>query len=60
MCVWVPITAVTRPSSQVAMATFSLVASAWKSTTTTGAAARASSTSSSTTSHGETGVERKS
>jgi len=28
MCVWVPITAVTRPSSQVASATFSLVASA--------------------------------
>src|SRR6476660_3368033 len=50
MCVWVPITAVTRPSSQVAMATFSLVASAWKSTTTTGAAARASSPSSPTTS----------
>jgi len=36
-CVCVPITAVTRPSSQRASATFSLVASAWKSTTTTGA-----------------------
>ena len=32
-CVCVPITAVTRPSSQRASATFSLVASAWKSTT---------------------------
>ena len=31
-CVCVPITAVTRPSSQRATATFSLVASAWKST----------------------------
>ena len=37
-CVCVPITAVTRPSSQCAIAIFSLVASAWKSTTTTGAA----------------------
>jgi hypothetical protein len=36
--VCVPITAVTRPSSQRASATFSLVASAWKSTITTGAA----------------------
>ena len=59
-CVCVPITAVTRPSSQRASATFSLVASAWKSTTTTGARPRASSTSSSTTSQGETGVSRKS
>ena len=57
VCTWVcvPITAVTRPSSQRAIATFSLVASAWKSTTTTGAAARASSTSGSTTSNGLTG-----
>ena len=38
MCVCVPITAVTRPSSQRAIATFSLVASAWKSRMTTGAA----------------------
>jgi len=60
MWVCVPITAATRPSSHVASATFSLVASAWKSTTTTDAAARASSTSASTISHGETGVGRKS
>jgi len=60
MCVCVPITAVTRPSSHVAIATFSLVASAWKSRNTTGAAARASSTSLSTISHGDTGVGRKS
>ena len=53
-CVCVPITAVTRPSSQRAIATFSLVASAWKSRMTTGACARASSTSSSTISHGDT------
>ncbi len=58
--VCVPITAVTRPSSQRAIATFSLVASAWKSTTTTGVSARASSTSASTISHGLTGVSRKS
>src|SRR2546429_5330842 len=32
-CVCVPTTAVTRPSSQRASATFSLVASAWTSTT---------------------------
>ncbi len=50
-CVCVPITAVTRPSSQRESATFSLVASACTSTTTTGVSARASSTSSSTTSH---------
>ena len=37
-CVCVPITAVTRPSSQCASATFSLVASACTSTTTTGVA----------------------
>ena len=53
-CVCVPITAVTRPSSQRAIAIFSLVASAWKSRTTTGACARASSTSPSTISHGDT------
>jgi hypothetical protein len=40
-CVCVPITAVTRPSSHRAIATFSLVASAWKSSTTTAAFARA-------------------
>ena len=53
VCTWVcvPITAVTRPSSQRARATFSLVASAWTSTSTTGVVSRASSTSSSTTSH---------
>ena len=34
-CVCVPSTAVTRPSSQRASATFSLVASAWTSTTIT-------------------------
>ncbi len=50
-CVCVPSTAVTRPSSQRASATFSLVASAWTSTTTTEVAARASSTRSSTSSH---------
>ena len=55
-CVCVPITAVTRPSSQRESATFSLVASAWKSTITTGASARASSTRPSTISQGETGV----
>ena len=59
-CVCVPITAVTRPSSTRESATFSLVASAWKSTSTTCARARASSTSSSTTSNGLTGVVRKS
>ena len=37
-CVCVPTTAVTRPSSHVAIATFSLVASPWKSRKTTGAA----------------------
>jgi len=50
-CVCVPSTAVTRPSSQAARATFSLVASACTSTTTTGVSARACSTRSSTTSH---------
>ena len=50
-CVCVPRTAVTRPSSHAASATFSLVASAWTSTTTTGVDAAASSTSSSTISH---------
>src|SRR5512133_11186 len=60
MWVCVPITAVTRPSSQRVTATFSLVASAWKSTSTTRAPRRASSTSSSTTSNGPTGVFRKS
>jgi len=59
-CVCVPITAVTRPSSHVAIATFSLVASAWKSTTITAAFARASSTSASTISQGETGTSMKS
>ena len=59
-CVCVPITAVTRPSSQRVIATFSLVASAWKSTTTTGACERASSTSWSTISHGETAASTKS
>ena len=39
-CVCVPITAVTRPSSQRASATFSLVASAWTSTITTGVDSR--------------------
>ena len=58
-CVWVPITAVTRPSSTRAKATFSLVASAWKSTTTTFACERASSTSASTTSNGLIGVVMK-
>ena len=43
-CVCVPTTAVTRPSSQRASATFSLVASAWTSTRTTGVSRRASST----------------
>jgi len=50
-CVCVPSTAVARPSSHAARATFSLVASACTSTTTTGVVARASSTSSSTISH---------
>src|SRR5207248_1869089 len=40
-CVCVPITAVTRPASRRATATFSLVASAWKSTSTMRAPARA-------------------
>ena len=53
VCTWVcvPSTAVTRPSSHVASATFSLVASACRSTTTTGVVSRASSTSGSTSSH---------
>jgi hypothetical protein len=59
-CVCVPITAVTRPSSHVASATFSLVASPWKSTTTIGAFARASSTSPSTISHGDCATSMKS
>jgi hypothetical protein len=42
------------------MATFSLVASPWKSTMITGVERRASATRSSTTSHGPAGGERKS
>ena len=52
MWVWVPITAVTRPSSSRPSATFSLVASAWKSTSTTSARERASATSPAATSKG--------
>jgi hypothetical protein len=59
-CVCVPSTAVARPSSQRAIATFSLVASAWTSTMTTCACRFASSTSSSTSSHGECATSRKS
>ena len=59
-CVWVPITAVTLPSSQRETATFSLVASAWKSTITIFACFRASSTSESTTSNGPRGTSRNS
>ncbi len=59
-CVCVPRTAVTRPSSQCASATFSLVASAWTSTTITSACARASSTSPSINSNMSVAGERKS
>ena len=59
-CVCVPSTAVTRPSSQCASATFSLVASAWTSTTIASACARASSTSPSITSNMSVDGERKS
>ena len=51
-CVCVPSTAVTRPSRKYASATFSLVASAWKSTITTGVSRRASSTSRSAAANG--------
>ena len=59
-CVWVPTTAVTRPSSQRASATFSLVASACTSTSTSGVFATASSTSSSTISNIEVAGSRNS
>ncbi len=58
--VCVPITAVTRPSRMRASATFSLVASAWKSTTRRACVARASSTSSSTIGERMTRTFRKS
>src|SRR5215213_6334844 len=41
-CVWVPTTAVTRPSRCQPIATFSLVASAWKSTRTWSTLSRSS------------------
>jgi len=59
-CVWVPTTAVTRPSSQRARATFSLVASACTSTRTSGVSRTACSTRSSTTSNIEVAGSRKS
>ena len=58
-CVWVPITAVTRPSRYCDMAIFSLVASAWRSTTMVSASVWASSTRASTMRNGEMPVPMK-